>query len=598
VEELKDRLEREKIPFEEGLLFSAPGEAAAPGNVELSLLVRFGGTGLTEGEQSPYPGQGSPPLFINAFPLHGTPGPAGDLPYRFRAALELIKKIQAREEQGPDLPMDMIIAFLGEDDFHRFENYRNRSALEFTDYGDIIQEPENTLFWYLDLGEKPQSLLIRHGTAETIVPLHIVEGLPELCAALNIPCGFAVPFNELYKLKIADGPELLRFTQEQEIRALFFSGPDSESERGPYAGPASPGAIPEASLGELILGYADSLKNPGVNPDSDYHYSIMPLGGKFFFLSQYHTALLLFFTAAVFLLGFLLYLEFRRPPAVRMLIFFRCFWVIPAFFCLLFISFQGAGLLSLLAGGQLQGGGPLVYGWAAWKLITALAFFALLSLPLGEYRIPRRAHFYGSAALLLMVLNIFIAAWADISFIPFFAGALLVIFLGTVIKFPVPVYLCSLAAPFYGVFAVISAIRSGNSALGTLFLSNRPVPVMMTILVFLPFILLFKRGILLTRREKPRPPRLRRLLPFFILFAAACVLGAGLLVLPQSLTYQVNSAPRPSGEESRSPVSAERETVLPGAWVRTQFGVAWGPPLPLVRAREASPGTVKLKASS
>jgi hypothetical protein len=512
-EALMGILEDRNITCEEGFLFSTAGN-------ESSVLIRFrrsAGTGpLNPAGFDAETYAGFSPLFITAFPLNGSPGPEGELPYRFRAALELIEKIRRREAAGEPLPMDMLIAFLGADDLRVSGD---SSAMDFADYGDSIEDPEKTFFWYLDTGETPQSLVIRHGTPETIAPLYTVRNLPELCGALDIPYTFAVPFTELHKLRLVDSPELLRFVQALEIKALFFSG-------GGNPNPGEAGSekiIPESSLAEFIIRYVGSLNIPGDTPD--YHYAVFPLPGTLLFLPQGGIVLLFLVTAGAFLLGLLLYSGFRPPPPARFRIFIRCFWVIPAFFLVLFFCLTGAGLLASLFFTAGEERSALVYGWAGFKLLLALGVFFLFNLPLKGYRIPRKANFYGAGAFLIILLDTLIAAWADIAFIPFFTGALVVIFTGMLIKFSVPVLFCAFLAPFYGILALLSAVNSGDSALGELLLSNAPSHTLMTALIVLPFILLFKRGLKLARRGKPPLPLRFSLIPPGLLLMAAGILA-------------------------------------------------------------------------
>lgn len=523
--ELKKILEDRGFPVEEGLLFSGPGEWSGleePGAaLEPSLLLRFSAPAgpdakVPETGEAP---EGIRPLMVAAFPLSAPEGPESSLPYPFRIAMVLAEQARTRQAAGQALAGDLLIAFLGEDDVRQYEDPGGRTAGELTAYGGMIGEPENTFFWYFDLPGPSQSLLIHHGTSRTIAALDVLQGLPELFQTLDIPYGFAVPFNEMYKLGLAGGPEILRFTQGQDIRALYFSGRS--------AGEAAAAArVSEDQLAELILSYAASLKNPGANPD--YHYLIIPLWNGHLFLSQERTALLLLFFAAFFFLSLLMYIGFYRPPMARIRIFFRCFWVIPGFFLVLFVSLEGAGLITgLLSRGRTYSI-ALIYGWSAWKLILGLSFFALLSIPLGNYRISRRAAFYGSGAILLIILDLFAAAWADLCFIPFFIAAFLLIFLGAQIKRPVPVYFCAVLAPFYGFIAGFFSLRSSYGGLGEMLLSNHPLPATFMILAFLPFVLLFKRGISLGRLKTPDLGH--RLLPFFILLGCNLILGLVLLI--------------------------------------------------------------------
>lgn len=581
--ELKKIFESRGFYPEEGFLFSDPEARDEAGPMEpgaaardagASLLIRFPGTARAdpaagEAEEakafSPESGFAVPPLMVAAFPLRGpgtaeqiageTGGAAPGLPYAAGIALALAEQLRARQTAGRGLPGDLLIAFLGEADARQYEKAGSRAAGELAAYGGLIGEPEHTFFWFMDLPEPPQSLLIHHGTSRTIAPLDALRRLQGPLRSLGIPYGFAVPFNEFYKLGFAEGPEILSFTQEQEINALYFTGAGSTGLTGPEGPPEpvrgagsagiagqdipapevsvspadSPAGISAEALAELILLYAADTavpENPGEN--QDYHYLILPLPGNPVFFSQKHAVLLLLLFAAVFFSGFLLYRGFHSPPPAMVRIFFRCLWVVGGYFFLLFAALEWAGLaVSLISAGRINST-PLLYGWVTLKLILSLGIFALISIPLGNYRIPLRANFSGAVSFLLILLDVFIAAWADICFIPFFLGALFLIFLGTQFKHPILVYICALLAPFYGVLVGFFSIFSGHRGLGNFLLSNRPGPAAMMILVFLPFVLLFKRGISLARRGKT--DLRRRLIPFYVLMGLALVLGLALLL--------------------------------------------------------------------
>jgi hypothetical protein len=557
--ELNNLFESGGFYFDEGFLFSDPEEReTAARDTGASLLIRFPGMAGAEPEAgdageaeffSPESGFAAPPLMVAAFPLQGPgtaaqmtggqPGESGGaapesgLPYPASIALALAEQLRARQAAGRGLPGDLVIAFLGEADTRQYKKAGSRAAGELAAYGGMIGEPEHAFFWYMDLPEPPQSLVIHHGTSRTIAPLDSLRGLQEPFRSLAIPYGFAVPFNELYKLGFADGPAILRFTQEQGMKALYFTGDGAveragSSRKAGFASAAGQG-LPAEALAELILLYAVYAASPGNSGENqDYHYLILPLPGNPVFLSQKHVVLLLLLFAAVFFSGFLLYTGFRRPPLAVVFIFFRCLWVVGGYFFLLFAALEGAGLaVSLIPEGRIDST-LLFYGRVTLKLILSLGIFALISIPLGNYRIPRRANFFGTASFLLIVLDVFIAAWADMCFIPFFLGALFLIFWGTRFTRPILVFICAVSAPFYGILAGVFSVFSGHRGLGELLLSSRPGPAAMMILAFLPFVLLFKRGISLARRGKTDLSH--RLIPFYVLLGLSLILGMVLLI--------------------------------------------------------------------
>jgi hypothetical protein len=124
---------------------------------------------------------------------------------------------------------------------------------------------------YLDIqdAESAAGLLIRHGSEKGIASLGAVKNIPGLCADLNIPWSFKLPFNGLYKLALArGGPPVLAYAHGQAIDAIHVSAGKAED---------SPSGITADTLGEFIFRYAASLESEF---GRDRRYAIIPLPGK------------------------------------------------------------------------------------------------------------------------------------------------------------------------------------------------------------------------------------------------------------------------------------------------------------------------------
>jgi hypothetical protein len=162
--------------------------------------------------------------------------------------------------------------------------------------------------------------------------------------------------------------------------------------------------------------------------------------------------------------------------------------------------------------------------------------------------VPRRANFYGSSAIILIIAEILLAAYIDITFIPMFIWAFVFIFLAACIRKPVVIWICALLAFFQGGAALLTLIRTGNRQLGFLILSGNTAFLVYIALVSLPFFITLKRGtLLLSRRagEQKSPaelfkqlanPRslLRLIAPRLALLASAAALGIGACLLARN----------------------------------------------------------------
>jgi hypothetical protein len=476
-------LTERQIPFEERPLFTHYGAFGS------SVHITLPPTQWTEQ---------SPGIFVLAIPLIGSETGKGLdasedlLPFSFETALAFVETIRT---QGS--PLHIQVAFLGDEGSQVPEELRNTSHAGLAELCATLENPENTVLWYLDMPTAPEKLLIHHGAARTITALNVLQPIGDFH---NIPYSFAVPYNGLYLSGLVHGPEVLRLARG--INALYLTG-------------SGTGQVQAEALGEALVAYTAGLRITTEN--LDYHYSIFDFRGKYVFISELLTVLALLLIAAVCLLAFLSYSALHhRILVIHWRIFFHRSWVLLVFLGILVLTLELARFLMLVF--------PPIEGdfyQVLFQLVIALLLFYLLAPLVDTIRISGKTHFYGNAAIILITLGTLIAACINITFIPLFIGALLFTFLGSALPIPVLVYCCVLLPFLHGLYSVLPIVAAGGRQLAGIILSRDTLVSLYIAVILLPFILIIKRGTALLLGRKPRSPLFRRiLLPLVLLIAA------------------------------------------------------------------------------
>lgn len=517
-------LEERHIPFEERPLFTEYGGFGS----SIHIHIPPSGDALPSGDA--FPGEIS---FVLAVPLSGTgeaprefpeetpgeePASPGELPFHIKTALAFIDEIRSRGTE-----MNIRVAFLGDEVQRLPREFQKRPHMGLEDLYNTLDSPEDTVLWYLDMVNAPRRISIHHGTAVTIAPLNILRSLPALCDGHHIPYRFAVRFNELYKLRLIDGPSPLQFAQTREINALYISG-----DRDPLSLPAilpfgasSGEPIPAAEFAGMIAAYTASLRVSAEN--LDYHFTLINLFGKTLFVSEPMTITILLLAAALFFFVLLIYsILYRHILIIQWRIFIRRSWMLLILLAFLMVTLQGGGmLLSFLLNrfhiSQTAG----AYGGAVLKLLMAMVLFSFLH-PLPELLyIPRKENFYGNTAIILVALGVIFAAFLDITLIPLSLWAFLFVFLGASVKIPLLVYLSAFFTPMQAVVAFVNTLSAGNSRLAEIIHSNNFFINFYFAVVLLPFMLIFKRGAVLSRKGKAPRSLKAQLIPRLALLAGS-----------------------------------------------------------------------------
>jgi hypothetical protein len=463
------------IPFEVRPLFSEYGGFGS------SLVVYL------PPKTKPEPDEG---VFVLAIPLCSEDDPGKRFPYGLEAGLAFIKKARER-----DLKKEIWVAFLGDESSRLPPDVRKGFHTGLEDLLTLPENPENTIMLYADFHNPPEKILIHHSGGKTPAPLSLLQPIPGLCDSYGVPFAFAVTSNELYKLGVVEGPAVLGSSLAHGVPSLYLEG------GGPTGEP-----IPAERLGDLLLGYTDALNFSAEN--LDYHYLIFQLGNKTVFVPELLTVIILWSLGALGFLIFLIYsIVLRRMMIIQWKIFFRRSWVIVILFVILFLTLQGSELFfSFLLSRFALPHSHISYGGILFTLSIALTLFSLIDPLFNRLKIPRRANFYGNAAVILIILGTLIAVFLDITFIPAFVWAFLFTVLAALIPFSLPVYVIACIIPLQIAGLLFTSMGTGGLGLRMLDYPHRLWPILFIAIVALPSVLVFKRASALAAGQKKRQP--------------------------------------------------------------------------------------------
>jgi hypothetical protein len=491
-----------------GELIRLLGEGGIPFEVR-PLFTEYGGFGSSIYVDISPETETDGGLFILAIPLDSGKNPGTGLPYGLKTALALIQKARGR-----DLTRKILVAFLGDEQSRLPPDQRKGVHTGLEDLLSRQENPENTVLVYADFYAPPEKLVIHHGGHRNLTPLNLLQPIPGLCDFYKAPFTFAVKSNELYKLGFVDGPWALRSSLASGIPSWYLEGTREDP------GEALGNPIPAELLGELLLEYGCSLNF--LTENLDYHYLIFQNFGKTVFFPELTTVIILWSFSALGLLIFLIYsIVLRKALIVQWKIFFRYFWVILILFAVLFLALQVSELFfGLLLKGFALPPDKTYYGGIFFILGTALILFSLIDPLFDRLKIPRKANFYGNAAVILTILGNLIAMFLDITFIPVFIWAFLFTVLAAFIPFSLPLYGISFIIPLQIAGVLITSMEGANTGFPVLNYSNRVWLILFIAVTSFPSVLIVKRASVLSGGQR-KPPFLKRVSQFILL--AACM---------------------------------------------------------------------------
>ncbi|MHC6203153.1 hypothetical protein ACYULU_08150 [Breznakiellaceae bacterium SP9] len=466
-EQLATLLTALKLPFDERPLFEEYGGFSS------SLFVRFAAN----------TGKAANGAFILAIPLTNA-GESAESGFSFELALALIEKIHLLEHD-----MDILVAFLG-DEVSILPAQPHRGL---NDLLDSLSSSENAVLCYLDIAEPPQALVFQHGIDGAVAPLNILERIPALCAQLELPYTFTVRFNEIYKLGLIEGQTALKIAMDKDFNALYIGAPSSGTEKnGPFK---RQDAIAAARIADFLVQYV--LSQNFAEEDLDFHYSIVCLPFTTIFVTERQTVLALLAFGAVLCAVYLIYAAVIRHLLKKPLILLKQFWFLPVFVVCLILSLELSYLIVVVLRSLLSFPAftsPLL---GAFRLLFALLLLFFAPLISHIFKLPDSDDLYGIAATLLVVCGILLAAAIDITFVPIFLWALIFTLIGTLSENIILVFASALFIPFFALLVSLNIMELDAAAFGALLLSPDPFFAVCLSIIFLPSVLIFKKGMAL-----------------------------------------------------------------------------------------------------
>ncbi len=452
-----------------------------------SLLADYGGFGVSVHVDLSGPAENrAAGTLVVAAPLSSTRGPAGlEIAFGVRAALAFASRVAAE-----GAPLDVRVALLADEYSQLPEDLRGGTLLGLRDLADRYAESERTAVIYLDLRESRGGFNLVHGSPFTVAPLGVLKPFMAAFDAAGLPLPFAVPFNELYRLGLVRGSEALPFLQDRGFPALLVR----EGSRPGVAAASDPERFADG-----LFRYAAALR--AVPEAADRRYFLFTVGERVIPLPEGLSVALFALTAALGMASLLGYsLTHRHLLIARGRVFLRRAWVLPLFLAILFVCVLAADyclsfVLSLFGASD----GKPRYGEAALKFALALAFYSIASPLLRRRSIPKRAHFYGSAACILLAALSFAAAIIDFTFVPLFLWAFaLALAAASIRDSSVGFFLAGLSL-LQILAAAAAAVGSGEAGPARILLADDPAHNLFFAFVILPFHLLFRRAACLAR---------------------------------------------------------------------------------------------------
>jgi hypothetical protein len=461
-EALIKTLNERGVPFEERSLFSAGGFGS-------SVYVKF------------HPPEASDAWLVLAIPFAGSGAESGGLPFNVETGLAFIEAV--RDDSG-GINNNILVAFLG-NETAKLPVEQRRPHLGLEDLYTTLDSPETTALLYLDMETAPEQLLIHHGAAYTITARNVLEGLNTLCKD-RLPYTLAVRFNELYKLGLVDGPDVITSAAEQGINALYLEAGQAPQVTGVD--------IDAVSLANVLAAYTSSLRL--MTENLDRHFLIFDFFGNIVIVSEAMAVAFFILIMGLFLFILLVYtIVYHKRFLLQCAIFIRRIWVPPLFASIMILCLEVAGSFITLASNFFAIDPRVVdYGRAGFKVLIALLLFSLF-LPLQQaLKIPRKAAFYGNTAILLVTLGVFIAAFLDITFIPLFLSVFLLTVLGGCISIPFLTYLCGFSLPLVCLRLFENMLARNGTELACFILSEDILPTLYLVIVILPFMFILERA--------------------------------------------------------------------------------------------------------
>lgn len=416
---------------------------------------------------------------------------------------------------------------------------------------------ERAALVYVDVSREDAGVMLRHGADTSVAPLYLLTALLDSFREKGNPIPIDVPFNELYRMGLVRGSSAIATSRELGVPCVLIASSLRSD---------APVLLADVITDSLI---ACVPRIAAATGSSDERYTLVAMGGAYLILTEPTTVYLFLAVTALLFGSFLIYsLTHRRLLVARWNVFLRRFWVIPTFLAALFVCVRAAGILLdflLFLAGSAATANP--YGAAALKILLSIALYYVVALLFRGRAIPKRAHFYGSAATTCLAAGALIAAAIDFTFVPVFIWAFAFSFLSSALKSPTAAFIPAVLAPLQIAGAAAAAVGSGDPRTAYAVLSSAPFDELYLAFIALPFIFLFRRAAILYRAHAlskiSRAPADRWRWITRPVFLLGCILAAGV--------FAVDSAPIESA--SRMPPRIRREAAADELRVTSQESV-------------------------
>lgn len=420
------------------------------------------------------------------------------------------------------LPVTVKVLFLGAE-YGNEDYYPMGSRLFLNSFF-----PEyNALVLYLNFEKVPKKVVIKSGANGIVAPYWLINKCAEVFRTSGVQFTIKGSQNQAFRTGLSDEKTIISPYLTAGYPALSFTGE--------YA------KMTENEVSEWILSFVLSLQDflpsvkqgiPGLQ-EWDYHYLFFQVFNFYFILSE--KILIIIIIAVISIM--ILYAFFRTKKLKKYLITLKNnVWSIPVFFGLVFIiliisTFCLDILLVVRSFPDLWMSIPAVF--FVTKIILCLLFSTFGYMVLKKYKFSKNGSFYTIAALLFLIVTVFIVALINISFTYYFLWALFFIFLFSITRKKYLKIMFLLVSQFWIIIAVIDFLTLPELQICKALIFSPVIGNLFFTIIIIPFILLLIRIRFLFRYSgTKRRPGMSIILGSNLLFVICILTGYILLYDP------------------------------------------------------------------
>lgn len=383
--------------------------------------------------------------------------------------------------------------------------------------------PEERSVLYFAPGNRAEDLTVQHASSGTLSPLATLKPLMAALDKNRISWALETPWNELFRLRLVDGPEALQLLNTAGYHAIAITSPSKST---PLLAARENDTLSAESLAQALADY--TLAHPHSLEAPDKRYTLFQLGQRVWPIDEQFVIIAFLLVTVLSSVYILVYSMTKRSILVaRMRVFLRRVWILGVLALVLFICLFAAEYFVSTAYRRITGsaqalGSMHMAAKGLLTIITAIAFYMLLNLLILYRRLPVRSHFWAVATIVFFALATLVTASIDFTFVPVFLWAYVLSFVSAQFSRMLPSLLLAIAAMFPVANTAIGAAMTKGSRLLELFTTGSPLASLYMVIVLLPFMLLVKKSL---------PTRSRRLgfstiairLPMRITFCAVSI---------------------------------------------------------------------------